>query len=146
MSTSEKKSRFSEGEDVDVPKYLRDHGNPEAAEEWEKYDGRVEEISEKKLAQALARVALQNPEYTRKVAALLSVGGVPKKAKPWSKLPKGWTEESVKAMWRSLTGDEKHKVTACMKKMEGKIDDPGAFCASLRDHIEGDTSWRGEDR
>lgn len=51
--------------------------------------------------------------------------------KPWSKLPKGWTQESLKKMWSSLTGDRKHKITKCMKKMEGKVDNPGAFCASL---------------
>lgn len=31
-----KEARFPEGESVDVPEYLREHGNPEAAEEWEK--------------------------------------------------------------------------------------------------------------
>jgi hypothetical protein len=49
----------------------------------------------------------------------------------WETLPKGWTEESLNSFWNSLTGDRKHKITACMKKMEGKIDNPGAFCASL---------------
>lgn len=52
-------------------------------------------------------------------------------AKPWGELPKGWTQESLRKMWGSLTGDRKHKITACMKKMKGKVDDPGAFCASL---------------
>ena len=64
----------------------------------------------------------------------------------WETLPKGWTEESLKKMWESLTGRApKHKVSACMRKMEGKIDDPGAFCASLADKILGRTDWRGED-
>jgi len=31
-------------------------------------------------------------------------------AAKWGKLPKGWTEESVKEFWGSLTGDRKHKV------------------------------------
>ena len=62
----------------------------------------------------------------------------------WDKLPPGWTEESLKSFWSSLTGDRKGKVTACIKKMEGKVDDPGAFCASLADKISGDTSWRGK--
>lgn len=30
-----KKARFPEGESVDVPAYLREHGNPEAADQWE---------------------------------------------------------------------------------------------------------------
>jgi len=63
----------------------------------------------------------------------------------WNKLPKGWTDESVKKFWGKLTGDNKHKVTACIKKMEGKIDDPGAFCASLADKVEG-SAWRHEPR
>jgi len=49
----------------------------------------------------------------------------------WETLPKGWTEESLNSFWDTLTGDRKHKITACMKKMEGKVDNPGAFCGSL---------------
>jgi len=66
-------------------------------------------------------------------------------AKPWGKLPKGWTEESVKKFWSTMTGDVKHKVTKCMKEMEGKVDDTGAFCGSLADKVEGTTSWRGKE-
>lgn len=64
----------------------------------------------------------------------------------WQKLPKGWTDESFKKFWSSLTGGTKHKVTACIKKMEGKVDNPGAFCAAAKDRVEGSTKWRGEDR
>lgn len=64
-------------------------------------------------------------------------------AKKWEGLPTGWTQESVKKFWDSLTGDVKHKVTKCIKEMDGKVDDPGAFCASARDRVEG-TSWRKE--
>lgn len=63
----------------------------------------------------------------------------------WESLPKGWTEESLKSMWNTMTGDVKHKVSSCMRKMEGKVDDPGAFCASLADKILGRTDWRGPD-
>ena len=64
-------------------------------------------------------------------------------AAKWESLPKGWTEESVKKFWGSLTGDVKHKVTKCIKKMKdaGGVDDPGAFCASLADRVEG-KGWR----
>ena len=62
----------------------------------------------------------------------------------WDKLPPGWTEESLKSFWDSLTGDHKGKVTACMKKMEGKVSDPGAFCGGLADKISGGTTWRGK--
>ncbi len=43
-------------------------------------------------------------------------------------MPKGWTAKSAKKFWTSLTGDAKHKMTACMKSMEGKVSNPGAFC------------------
>lgn len=60
----------------------------------------------------------------------------------WENLPKGWTEKSVQKMWESLTGNApKHKVSACIRKMEGQVDDPGAFCASLADKME--PGWRG---
>lgn len=52
-------------------------------------------------------------------------------AKAWAKLPKGWTMSSVKKLWNSLTGDRVHKRKACMKKMEGKVSNTGAFCNSL---------------
>jgi len=69
-----------------------------------------------------------------------------KEAAKWEgKLPKGWTDESVKKFWDSMTGDVKHKVTKCIKEMEGKGVDPGAFCASLCDKVEG-TAWRHEKR
>lgn len=58
-------------------------------------------------------------------------------------LPKGWTDASRMKFWDSLTsGAPKHKVTECIKKMEGKVGNPGAFCASLADRsIPG---WREE--
>jgi hypothetical protein len=58
-------------------------------------------------------------------------------------LPKGWTTESREKFWNSLTGRApKHKVTRCIKKMKGKVEDPGAFCAALADReIPG---WRAE--
>jgi hypothetical protein len=52
-------------------------------------------------------------------------------AEGWETLPKGWTMESVKKYWDTLTGDRKHKITKCMKEMEGKVGNTGAFCASL---------------
>jgi len=68
---------------------------------------------------------------------------VEKVAAGWEKLPKGWTEESLKKFWNSLTGNVKHKTKKCIRKFEGIVDDPGAFCASLRDRVEGTTKWRG---
>jgi hypothetical protein len=65
-------------------------------------------------------------------------------AKGWGSLPKGWTQASLKSFWESLTGDRKHKVTACISKLKGSegVDDPGAFCASLADRLE--PGWRSE--
>jgi hypothetical protein len=61
-------------------------------------------------------------------------------AEKWESLPKGWTEQSAKDFWDSLTGEVKHKVTKCIKEMEGNVDDPGAFCGSLADLV--DPGWR----
>jgi hypothetical protein len=69
---------------------------------------------------------LQRAGLTAQARALREV-----EAEPWGRLPKGWTQESLRKMWKSLTGDRKHKVTACAKKMAGKVSDPWAFCASL---------------
>jgi hypothetical protein len=63
-------------------------------------------------------------------------------AAKWENLPKGWTDESRKEFWDTLTGDVKHPVTKCIEKMEGKFDDPGAFCASLADRVE--PGWRSK--
>ena len=54
----------------------------------------------------------------------------PKQA-AWENLPKGWTQDSVQSMWDTMTGDVKHKITKCMEKMDGKVDDTGAYCGSL---------------
>ena len=59
----------------------------------------------------------------------------------WDNLPEGWTSKSVQKFWDSLTGNApKHKVSACIRKMDGKIEDPGAFCASLSDKMN--PGWR----
>jgi hypothetical protein len=55
-------------------------------------------------------------------------------------LPKGWDKGSRDQFWDSLVGDVKHKVTKCIEQMKGKVDDPGAFCASLADRA--DPGWR----
>lgn len=67
-----------------------------------------------------------------------------KSAAKWETLPKGWTDESVSKFWETLTGDNKHKVTKCIKEMskgDKNIDDPGAFCAALADKVMG-PEWR----
>ena len=71
--------------------------------------------------------------------AVLRTGG------RWETLPKGWTEQSLKEFWQTITKRApKRPVTRCIKQMKGKIDDPGAFCAAARDRLEG-KSWRSEE-
>lgn len=47
----------------------------------------------------------------------------------------GKSPKEKKAMWESLTGGAKHKISACMNKVDGHVDDPGAFCKSLGDEV-----------
>ena len=88
----------------------------------------------KNLRTAFIRIAHENPETRSTLLPLV------KQADKWEKMPKGWTDESRKQFWDKITGDVKHKVTKCIKEMEGKFDDPGAFCASLSDRV--DPGWR----
>lgn len=37
----------------------------------------------------------------------------------------------AKAIWEGLTQGAEHKIQACMTQVQGKVDDPGAFCGSL---------------
>jgi hypothetical protein len=71
------------------------------------------------------------------------------KAKPgkskgkWSDLPRGWTKKSAESFWNSIGGS----VSKCRSKLKDadEISDTGAFCASLKDRIEG-SEWRHEKR
>jgi hypothetical protein len=56
MMLLEKMARFEEGVSVDVPDYLRDHGNPEAAERWvEEHEKHKDEF--KSASEALSHLA-----------------------------------------------------------------------------------------
>lgn len=57
----------------------------------------------------------------------------------WQRLPEGWTRESLESFWDSVGGS----VTACMEQIAGRVDDPAAFCASIKDVMEGTVDWRG---
>lgn len=58
----------------------------------------------------------------------------------------GWTKASVEKFGKAIGAAPGkpgfHK--ACTLKMKGKVDDPEAFCASLKDTYYGDTKWRGK--
>lgn len=62
-------------------------------------------------------------------------------ADKWKGMPHGWTDESRKKFWDSIGGS----VDKCVSKMEGKVDDAGAFCSSLKDRVEKTTHWRGKE-
>ena len=57
----------------------------------------------------------------------------------WKDLPRGWTKESLRQFWNTLTGGKKAGeggVRACIAKMRRvypEIDDPESFCASAAD-------------
>lgn len=44
-------------------------------------------------------------------------------------------KEQAKAIWDGVTSGAVHKITACMEKMKGKVDDPAAFCNSLAQDV-----------
>jgi hypothetical protein len=77
-----------------------------------------------------------------KASALYSQDETKEAADAWRTMPEGWTDESRKKFWKSIGGS----VKKCMTKMEGKVSDTGAFCASLKDRIEGKTTWRGPEK
>ena len=65
----------------------------------------------------------------------------------WKNLPKGWDDTSVKKFAQSLTGKDATAegfFDACVDKMTGKLDNPEAFCATVKDHVYGTTYWRGK--
>lgn len=99
--------------------------------------------SRKKARNSLVRVAHEHPE-TRPLLIPMILAADEGDDKPWSKLPKGWTQKSLKSFWDTLTGDVKHKVTKCMKQMDGKVSDTGAYCGSLADKME--PGWRSRGR
>jgi len=65
-------------------------------------------------------------------------------ADKWETMPKGWTDESRKKFWDTLTGGLKHPVKKCIKEMTGKVDDPGRFCGALADRVI--PGWRSKEK
>ena len=69
-------------------------------------------------------------------------------ADKWETRPSGWDEKSVTRFWSSIGGS----VSKCIKKLADveAIDNPGAFCAALKDRIhefhgaKEPTKWRGK--
>jgi hypothetical protein len=69
-----------------------------------------------------------------------------KKPQSWKKKPRGWKEKSVKQYSKTMMEGKKHPFTECVKTMKGKVDDPEAFCASVKDQYKGTTSWRSTEQ
>lgn len=57
----------------------------------------------------------------------------------WRKMPPGWKAKSRKNFFKHLADNS---VTECMKQMDDKMKNPGAFCASLKDRVKKTTKWR----
>jgi hypothetical protein len=91
-------------------------------------------ISDAEVADAIG--ATEEAKRLRDRAEALKKEGATKQAGGWKNLPKGWTKDSIEDFWESLTGDAKHKVTKCTKKMEGDVDNPAAFCNSLKHKVK----------
>lgn len=68
-------------------------------------------------------------------------------AEGWQGTPKGWTGKSIKKYAKSLTGKkgpQKGFFDKCVERMRGKMDNPEAYCASIKDETTGSTYWRGK--
>ncbi len=69
----------------------------------------------------------------------------------FEKMPKGWTQKSVKKAGQTIATDVDEKspkevgfFDKCVKKMQGKVDKPEGYCAALKDVSHGSTYWRGK--
>ena len=103
-----------------------------------------EMLSQKKvkLAQKISSMFLSGmrPKTAKKKAP---ASKEKKKGKGWTKLPKGWTQESFNKFYEKITEGGKDPFYACVEKLKGKMDKPEAFCAATLDKAKGTTSWRG---
>jgi hypothetical protein len=98
----EKEGRFEEGEDVDVGKWLRDHGHEEAARAWERYEGDVEDLKKKSASSKvfpeihdMARrhvLAFAHKNPTSKVAT----GSTRDRVAATDRLAKKWIQDAIK--------------------------------------------------
>lgn len=59
---------------------------------------------------------------------------------PQSWLKAGTPDEIRAKAWKRMGSS----VTTCMEHVKGKVDDPGRFCAALKDKVTGTTEWRGK--
>lgn len=71
--------------------------------------------------------------------------------KGFEEYPKGWTRESIIKFAKTLVDEynldgasDKGFFDACVEKMEGNIDNPESFCASVKDEVINSVYWRGK--
>lgn len=64
---------------------------------------------------------------------------IEKEAAKWKKMPEGWKSKSRKSFFKNLADES---VGECMSKIKNHVDDPGSFCASLKDRVKKTTKWR----
>lgn len=76
-------ARFEEGKSVNVPEYLRDAGNPEAAEQWEKMNELHGDRFKTARMKLIARVARFEEGESVDVPEYLRDAGNPEAAKEW---------------------------------------------------------------
>jgi len=64
--------------------------------------------------------------------------------------PRGWTRDSVRRFGLTLSKRVKGGPKSpgffklCVEKMKGKVSDPNAFCAAVKDEVHASTYWRGK--
>jgi hypothetical protein len=73
-----------------------------------------------------AHAKLNEREVLSKMTNLAEVGG-----ESWD----GVKPKEKKELWASLTGSAQHKLSACMNRVEGHVDNPGSYCKSLADEV-----------
>jgi hypothetical protein len=62
-----------------------------------------------------------------------------------------WEKMGNDKRWIGTQAEKKEKspkehgfIDQCIEKNKGKVDDPGAYCASIVDKTKGTTKWRSE--
>lgn len=82
-----------------------------------------------------------NMKYTDEILKLAELyqDRIEKEASKWKKMPPGWKSKSRKNFFSNLADES---VGECMKRIKDHVDDPGAFCASLKDRVKKTTKWR----
>jgi mannose-6-phosphate isomerase-like protein (cupin superfamily) len=64
--------------------------------------------------------------------------------------PKGWNKTSLQKYMKTFSSKMKGTVKSkgffdkCVKKVEGRLENPEGFCAALKDEAYGSTGWRGK--